>query len=34
MYVFEYLLESPNKYSNKYPKHMFFEEIRTKQDLS
>ena len=33
--MFGYLLESPRLgNSNKYPKHMFYEEIRTKQDLS
>ena len=32
---FGYLLESPQRGdSNKYPKHMFYEEIRTKQGLS
>ena len=32
---FRYLLELPQwSNSNKYPKHMFCEEIRTKQDLS
>ena len=32
---FGYLLESPHwGDSNKYPKHIFYEEIRTKQDLS
>ena len=32
---FGYLLESPQRVdSNKYPKHMFCEEIRTKQSLS
>ena len=32
---FGYLLESPQRgNSNKYPKHMFYEEIRIKQGLS
>ena len=32
---FGYLLESPQRGdSNKYPKHMFYEEIRIKQGLS
>ena len=32
---FGYLLESPHRGdSNKYPKHMFYEEIRIKQGLS
>ena len=30
--MFGYLLESPH--SHKYPKYMFYEEVRTKQDLS
>ena len=35
IYVFGYLLESLQwGDSKKYPKHMFYEEIRTKQDLS
>ena len=32
---FGYLLESPQRGdSNKYPKHMFYEEIKIKQGLS
>ena len=32
---FEYLLELPRRGdSNKYPKHMFYEEIRIKQGVS
>ena len=31
--MFDFLLESPQCDSNKYPKHMFYEEIRTKGDL-